>query len=125
MFNYLDTKKKLVTQLKRWPFSLSYDESVKGKSSQLELTVSYRTSDGRIRKSHLVTVNMEVGLTGENISKAIFQVMDELGIPYKERMMSVRTDGCATMLGIHKGCYVLNKHIVPVLLNLSKWLQLP
>ena len=83
-----DIKKKLVTQLKRWPFSLNYDESVKGKSSQLELNVSYRTTDDRICKSHLVTINMEVGLTGENISKAIFQVMDELGIPYKERMVS-------------------------------------
>ena len=114
-----DLKNKLVKQLQLWPFSLNYDESVKGKSSQLELNVSYRASDDRIRKSHLVTINMEVGLTGENISKAVFQAMDDLSIPYNNRLVSERTDGCATMLGIHKGCHVLNQKIVPQLPDLG------
>ena len=114
-----DLKNKLVRQLQLWPFTLNYDESVKGKASQLELNVSYRASDDRIRRSHLITINMEVGLTGENISRAIFQAMDELDIPYKEKLVSERTDGCATMLGIYKGCHVNNQKIVPQLPDLG------
>ena len=114
-----DLKKKLVKQLQLWPFTLNYDESVKGKSSQLELNVSYRGPDDRILRSHLVTINMEVGLTGQNISRALFKSMDEMGIPYRERLVSERTDGCATMLGIHKGCHVINKEIVPQLPDLG------
>ena len=114
-----DIKKKLVKQLQLWPFTLNYDESVKGKASQLELNVSYRGQDDRILRSHLVTINMEVGLTGVNISRALFQSMDEMGIPYRERLVSERTDGCATMLGIHKGCHVKNKEIVPELPDLG------
>ena len=62
-------KKQLVKQLQNWPFSINYEESVKGKASQLQLNVSYRDSQDRIRRSHLATVKMEVRLTGENISK--------------------------------------------------------
>ena len=64
-------KKKLVSQLQQWPFSINYDESVKGKASQLELNVSYRDENKRVCRAHLVTVDMVVALTGENISKAI------------------------------------------------------
>ena len=78
-------KKQLVKQLQKWPFSINYDESVKGKASQLQLNVSYRDSQDRIRRSHLATVKMEVRLTGENISNAVFQAVDELNIPYLNR----------------------------------------
>jgi hypothetical protein len=35
------------------------------------------------------------------------------------RLVSERTDGCATMLGIHQGCHVYNKKIVPQLPDLG------
>ena len=78
-------KKQLVKQLQKWPFSINYDESLKGKASQLELNVSYRDSQDRICRLHLVTIKMEERLTGENISNAVFRAMDELNIPYKTR----------------------------------------
>ena len=112
-------KMLLIKQLQQWPFSLNYDESVKGKASQLELNVSYRDIKGRIRRSHLVTIKMEVGLTGQNISSALFKAMDQFNINYEERLVSERTDGCANMLGIHSGCHVLNKKVVPQLPDLG------
>ena len=33
-------KKQLVKQLQKWPFSINYDKSVKGKALQLQLNVS-------------------------------------------------------------------------------------
>ena len=112
-------KKKLVSQLQQWPFSINYDESVKGKASQLELNVSYRDDKNRICRAHLVTVDMVVSLTGENISKAVFSAMDTLGIPYKNKLVCERTDGCSVMLGIHAGCHVFNKRVVPQLPDLG------
>ena len=112
-------KQKVVKQLQKWPFSINYDESVKGKASQLELCVSYRDTEDRIQKAHLVTVNMVERLTGENISKALFNAMDGLNVPYKEMLVSERTDGCATMLGVHKGCHVFNQKVVPQLPDLG------
>ena len=50
-------KKQLVKQLQKWPFSINYDKSVKGKTSQLELNFSYWDSQDRIRRSHLVTIH--------------------------------------------------------------------
>ena len=35
------------------------------------------------------------------------------------RLVSERTDGCATMLGIHQGCHVYNKKVVPQLPDLG------
>ena len=77
----LHLKKKLVKQLQVWPFSVNFDESVKGKASQLEINVSYREESNRICRAHLVTVDMKVKLTGENISNAVFSAMDKLNIP--------------------------------------------
>ena len=112
-------KKQLIKQLQLFPFSINYDESVKGKASQLQLNVSYRDTQGRIRRSHLITIKMEVALTGQNISSALFQAMDQMNITYEKGLVSERTDGCATMLGIHSGCHVLNKKVVPQLPDLG------
>jgi hypothetical protein len=112
-------KEQLIKQLQIFPFSINYDESVKGKASQLELNVSYRDTQGRIRRSHLITIKMEERLTGKNISSALFQAMDKMNIPYEKGLVSERTDGCATMLGVFSGCHVLNKKVVPQLPDLG------
>ena len=111
----LHVKKRLVRQLQKWPFSINYDESVKGKSSQLELNVSYRNDRNKICRAHLVTVDMVVALTGENISKAVFSALDNFDIPYKDKLVTERTDGCSVMLGIRIGCHQFSKKVVPQL----------
>ena len=60
--------------------------------------VIYKDIEDRTQKSHLVSTNMVE--TGENISAALFSTMDKLNIPYKVMLVSERTDGCTTMLGV-------------------------
>jgi hypothetical protein len=49
----------------------------------------------------------------------VFSALDSFAIPYKERLVSERTDGCSVMLGVHAGCHVFNKKIVPQLPDLG------
>ena len=105
-------KEKLLKQMRKWPWSLNFDESVKGGRSQMELVVIFRNSADRIQRSHLLTVDMKGKLTGENISKTVFSSMDEMNIPYQDLMVSDRTDGCSTMTGIRNGCHVNSKKMV-------------
>jgi hypothetical protein len=100
---------KILKQLALWPFSLNFDESVKGKASQLELVVIFRNTKDLIQRSHLVTVNMKERLTGENISNAVFEAMDKMNINYEVGLVSERTDGCSTMLGVRIGCHAFSK----------------
>ena len=102
-------RKKIVDQLIKWPFSVNFDESVKGKSSQLDIVVSFRNKDDRNQRSHLLSIDMKVSLTGENISNAVYGALENLGIPIKRRVVSERTDGCNVMLGVRLGCHKFSK----------------
>ena len=50
---------KVIECMKRWPYSLNYDESVIGKKSQCALNASFRNEKNRIQKAHLTTLEME------------------------------------------------------------------
>ena len=112
-------RSKIVNQLKQWPFSVNYDESVKGKSSQLDIVVSYRNKSDRIQRSHLLTLDMKVSLTGKNISDAVYGALESLGIPIGTRVVSERTDGCSVMTGVKIGCHKFSKDRIPQLPDLG------
>ena len=103
---------KILCQMRIWPYSLNIDESVKGGNSQLEIVVIYRSKQDLIERAHLGAVDMKVSLTGANISKAMFNSLDEMGVPYKNLLVSNRTDGCSVMLGVNNGCHVNCKAVV-------------
>ena len=100
---------KLVEKLQKCPFSFNIDESVKGGNSQLTIMVSVRNEANRIQKSHFATIKMEIRLTGENISDAVFQAFEKKSIKYEEKLVSDRTDGCSVMLGKHSGFHTMSK----------------
>ena len=52
--------KNNVQQMRLHPFSLNYDESTKGKRSQLNVNVSHRNKHNRIQKSNLTTIDVDV-----------------------------------------------------------------
>ena len=105
-------KEKVLVQLRAWPYSLNFDESVKGGKSQMEIVVIFRNTRDNIERSHLLTVEMTVGLTGANISKAVFDSLDQMEVPFKNRLVSNRTDGCSVMLGNKNGCHVNSQAMV-------------
>ena len=105
-------KEKILKQMRKWPWSLNFDESVKGGKSQMELVVIFRNTADRIQRSHLLTVDMKEKLTGENISKTMFSSLDKMNVPYKDLMVSNRTDGCSVMTGVRNGCHANSKKMV-------------
>ena len=80
-------KEKVIKQMVKWPFSLNFDESCKNKTSQLDIVVSFRNEQKRIQVSHFSTVDMKVGLTGENISDAVFEALEAEDIPFKKNLV--------------------------------------
>ena len=112
-------RKKMVTQMNKFPFSTNYDESVKGKSSQVTVIASYRGEDNRIKRRHLVTINIKVMMSGENLCNLVFSSLDTLKVNYVTRQISERTDGCMVMLGKHKGAHTMAKNKVPQLPDLG------
>ena len=111
--------KKIIKQLHKFPFSINFDESVKGKTSQLTIMVSFRNDENRIQKSHFATIKINVRLTGENISNAVFGVLEEKSIKCEEKLVSDTTDGCPVMLGKYSGCHAISKKKVPQLPDLG------
>ena len=63
------------------PFSVDYGKSAKGKSSQLELNVSFRDESNRMFRAHLVTCDcrrdMKESLTGENMESNLMKLQTE------------------------------------------------
>ena len=114
----LNLKNNLLQQMRLHPFSLNYDESTKGKRSQLNVNVSHRNKHNRIQKSNLTTIDVDVKLSGENICKKVFTELDEGSVP-KTNLVSDKTDGCVVMLGKFAGCHAYAKREVETLPDLG------
>lgn len=109
---------KVLGCMKRWPYSLNYDESVVGKKSQCALNASFRNEKNRIQKAHLTTLEMEESVTGKYTCKKVYDLLEEKQVP-KKHQVSDQTDGCGAMLGKYEGCHEYAKKEVPTLPDLG------
>ena len=121
--NYLLTKgisphlkEMLFSLMRKFPFSLNFDESTVNKSQQLNINVSYRNGDNCISKANFTTVEITEGTTGEDIANLVLKSLEENIIPMRN-LLSVQTDGCAAMLGKFRGAQALLREKLPHLPN--------
>jgi hypothetical protein len=109
---------KVIESMRKWPFSLNYDESVVGKKSQCALNLSIRNEKNLIQKANLTTIEMEESITGEYTCRKVYDHLELKAVP-KNNQVSDQTDGCAVMLGKYKGCHEFAKKEVPTLPDLG------
>ena len=109
---------KVLECMRKWPFSLNYDESQVAKKSQCALNVSFRNKNNLIQKANLTTLHMDDSITGKYTCRTVYNHLKENTVP-KYNQVSDQTDGCAVMLGKYEGCHEYAKKEVPTLPDLG------
>ena len=98
--------------MRKFPFSLNFDESTVCKSQQLNINVSFRNIENNISKANFTTIEVLQDTKGESIANMVLETLDEHMIPL-QNLVSVQTDGCAAMLGRYKGTQTILRQKVP------------
>ena len=105
---------KLVKNLQDRPYSLNFDESTVNGESQLDINVSYLTTELLVEKRCLTTVALQGGTTGKELALQVINELKSRNIdPLK--MMAVSTDGCSAMIGVLNGAQKVMRDIIPTL----------
>ena len=111
-------REKVVNCMKKYPYSLNYDESVVNKKSQLALNASFRNEQNLIQKANIGSIEITSSATGKYICDKTYEKLESLGIP-SSNQVSDQTDGCSVMLGRFQGCHENAKKVVPTLPDLG------
>lgn len=86
------------------------------KKSELEITANLSTKNKGIDRVHYQTVDLEEG-DAKTITDSVLNTFVEDGIDYKQKMIDIGIDGCATMLGHKSGVITRLKEEIPQLQN--------
>ena len=103
----------LIKMLKNNFFSVNFEESSVNRQSQLDVNVSYIDQEMREAiKQNFTTISMERGTSASEIVEALVAEFDSCFIPLTN-IMTIVTDGCATMLGEDGGVHALLRQRLP------------
>ena len=83
-------------------FSIGFDESEINKHNECEVMVNTSDKEEGIELRHYRTLSLEA-TDAASIVEAIMEELDDDGIGWKEKLLSVMTDGCNTMTGCNNG----------------------
>ena len=106
--------KQIVKCMNTYPFSLNIDESDVNKKGVVNINVSFRNDDNLIQKANFSVIEIPNGTTGCEITSLVLSSLANEEIN-KNNLMSVQTDGCATMIGRNKGFLASLRKEIPTI----------